>query len=174
MNPPLPAQHRSGDTFSVTRSYADYPASEGWSVSLTLVGSGSVYTVTSSADGDDHVVSATAAATGAWASGRYTVVEYVSKSLERYTLSSSVIEILPDLAAATAGQDTRSHARKVLDAIETFLGTGSITNASLEFNGRRLQHIPIPDLIALRDKYRAEVRRESNNGRVGGRLLVRF
>lgn len=173
MNPPLPTQHRSGDTFRVTRSYADYPASAGWAVALTFVGTGSVYTVTSTADGDDHAVAATAAATALWASGRYTVVEYASKDAERYTLSSSGIDILPNLAAAATGQDTRTHARKALDVIEAFLESGGITNASMEFNGRRLQHIPIPDLIELRDKYRAEVRRETT-GSAGGRLLVRF
>lgn len=158
-----PSEVRAGDTVQWRRTLADYPASEGWALKYVLVSATAAYNATASADGDDYLLTVDAAATAAWAAGRYALTEYVVKDAQRFTLATTQLQVLPDLAAATGGLDTRTHARKVLDAIEAWMESRAPVAGMLEIAGRRIQHYPLADLLALRDRYRAEVARERGN-----------
>jgi hypothetical protein len=125
------------------------------------------------ADGDANVFTIAATTTSGWAAGRYVLTEFVTNGSERYTLDSCDLQVLPDLASATTATDTRTHARKVLDAIEAWLESKAPTAGAFEHAGIKIQNYPIADLLALRDRYRAEVRRETG-GPGAGRLLVRL
>jgi len=77
--------------------------------------------------------------------------------------------------------DNRSHARKVLENIETYLeNSGNLSAASYEIAGRKLQRFSLPELLAMRDKYKGEVAREDAAMNVSRglpdrrRILVRF
>lgn len=164
-----PCEFRAGDTATWRRTLADYPASESWQLKYTLVGTAGAYAFTAAADGDDHVVTVAPATTAAWAAGRYVLTEYVTDGTSRFTLASTSVRVLADLAAASEPLDTRSHASKVLDAIEAWLESQAPTAAKFELAGRRLENYPLPELLTLRDRYRAEVRREVSGG---GRVLV--
>lgn len=168
-----PAALRAGDTAKWRRELPDYPASAGWQLKVALVGQAGAYNATAAADGDAHAFTIAATTTASWAPGRYVLTEFVVQGAERYTLGTSELQVLPDLAVATTGSDTRTHARKVLDAIEAWLETKAPTAASVEVAGRKLANYPLADLLSLRDRYRAEVRRETA-GAGGGRLLVRL
>jgi hypothetical protein len=172
----LPAEHRAGDTLSQTVSLPDYPASDGWALSYTLVGPSAVYTLSTAAAGDDFTVAVLAATTAAWAAGTYTVHAVVTKAAERYTVDTAQLRILADLSAIVAGTDLRTHARKVLDAIEAWLESKAPVAASLQVAGRRLDNYPITELLALRDRYRAEVFREERTaaGKGATRILMRL
>jgi hypothetical protein len=176
----IPAQLTAGDTATWKRSYGDYPASAGWSLVYYLVNSAGQITFTSTADGDDHLILVPAATTTGWTSGGYQYQERAEKAGEKYTLATGRIEILPNLAAATTGLDARTHARKVLDVLEAWLESRANWAANFSIAGRSVQHIPIPELLTLRDTYRAEVRREESAARAaqglpsGNRVLVRF
>lgn len=165
-----PADLRAGDTATWRRALGDYPAAAGWQLKYTLVGAGGAYNLTATADGDDYVVAATPATTAGWVAGSYVLTEYVTNGTDRFTLASTTVRVLADLAAATTPSDTRTHARKVLDAIEAWLESKAPTAAKFEIAGRRLENYPLADLLSLRDRYRAEVRREVSGG--GSRMLV--
>ena len=171
-----PTTLRAGDTATWRRSLGDYPASGGWQLKYTLVATSGAYNFSATADGDDFVVSVAPATTATWVAGAYNLTEYVTNGTDRYTLATTRVQVLPDLAAASTGADTRTHARKTLEAIEAWLESRAPAVAKVEIAGRRIENYPLSDLLALRDRYKAEVAREdaaANGGRTG-RLLVRF
>lgn len=164
---------RAGDTIRWSRSLSDYPANEGWDLKFTLLGQGGAHNGTASADGDAHQITVAASESATWAPGNYLLTEYVTKGAERFTIASRSVRVLPDLASATDAVDTRSHARKVLDAIEAWLESKAPVHGMLEIAGRRIQHYPIEQLLVLRDRYRIEVAAEESAARGGPRGQVK-
>lgn len=170
-----PAAIRAGDSVTWQRSLRDYPASDGWALKYTLVAASGAYNFEATADGDDFLVELASDVTEAWEPGRYSLTEYVEKAPARTTLQVTPLQVQPDLAGATGGIDTRSHARKMLDSIDAWLETSAPTVAKMEINGRRIENYGLDELLAMRSRYAAEVAREdaaASGGRTG-RLLVR-
>lgn len=173
-----PASLTAGDTAKWLITLPDYPATDGWQLSYRLANASAAITFTASASGADHLVAVPAATTAAWAPGSYTWRSQVSLSGEVFTVSGGTLQILP---AFTAALDARSHARKALAAVEAYLeNPQNLSAAQYEIAGRRLQRMGIPDLLALRSRYQAEVAREDAADRVARglpdprRVLVRF
>lgn len=173
-----PARLSAGDTLKFLLSVPDYPATEGWSLTYTLVSATARYTVASVASGADHLIQAAASVTANWAPGTYSTRVQATKAGEVYTLLEAVLTVAASFGAATDG---RSQARRTLDAIEATLeGRASGDVASYEIAGRRLAKIPIPELLQLRDRYRMDVAREEDARRAAaglaprGRVYVRF
>ena len=174
-----PSSVNAGDTWRWTRSLADYPASAGWALSYTLINASAKITVNASASGDDHAVTVAAATTAGYAAGTYDWRARVSRAGEVYTVGEGRLTVRNAFSAATF--DARTHARKTLDAIEAVIeGRASSSTAEYTIAGRSLKHIPVADLLALRDKYRAEVLREDAAAAVAAglpdrrRVFVRF
>ena len=171
----VPQEVRAGDTITWLRQIPDRPASDGWQLKYTLVGRGGVQSFVGSAEGADHRVTVPAPTTRNWAPGACTLVEYVEKATDRYTLGEYPLRVLPDLAAATTGADTRTHAQRVLDNINAWLEGKSVTAGEMEIDGRRIRRHSVPDLLALRDRYAAIVANEQGGGKgLVRRLLVRL
>jgi hypothetical protein len=174
----IPAQLRAGDTAKWRRILPDYPASAGWALHYKLLPqSGAMITIDATADGDNHLINVVAANTAAWLPGIYRMQEYITKAPDQYTLSTTVVQVLLNIATQAAGLDTRTHARKVLDALEAFLEGKSVPNMKIEIAGRLIQNHPIPELLILRDRYRVEAAREEAAAAgkiIGGRVLTRF
>lgn len=162
-----PAELRAGDTWKWTKSLADYPASTPWTLKYRFKSAAGGFEITASASGDDFSVNHAASSTAAYAAGTYDWVAWVEGGAsEKYTVGTGVVEVLPDLrtGTATAALDVRSHARKVLDAIEAWIEGRDLGVAEYEINvggnSRRLKNIPMSDLIKLRNRYKAEVAAE--------------
>jgi len=172
---------RAGDTWKWQRDdLSSYPASE-WTLKYYLLKTGKQIVITASADGNNFKIEVSASVTKDYPAGDYTWIAKVSKGLEEYTVDTGIIEILPDLVAATLGYDTRSHVKKVLDAIEAVLeGRATKDQMSYSIAGRTLALTPIEDLIVLRDRYKIEYMHEVNAERIKkdlqttGKVLVRF
>lgn len=176
-----PTRITAGDTTTWLKTLTDYPASAGWVLAYTLINSASKYTITATASGDDHLATSTAAATAAWLPGTYTWQAAVTRAAERYTVANGQLVVAPNLAAATT-YDTRSSARKALDAVNTAMETYG-TKAYLqgyEIAGRKQQFQTPGDFLAFRSKLIAEVAREDNATRLAAglapknQLQVRF
>ncbi len=170
-----PASITAGDSLTWRITLADYLPSDGWALSYTLISSAGVIAFASAADGDAHLVSVPATTTVGWAPGVYRWSAAAVSGADRYTLRSGTITIAPDPAQAVA-TDTRSHARRMLAAIEAWLESRDPGVASYTIHGRQMQYIDLADLLAIRDRYRAEVRREdaAAQGRVLNKLQVRL
>lgn len=172
----------AGDTLTWTTSLSSYPANAGWVLTWRLVPqTGTPRTITCTASGPDHVALASAATTGTWSPGRYAIVGTVAKGAERYTVEQGAIQIQLDLAAASA-TDTRSSARKALEAADAALETyGAKAYLQTLAVGDRSKTFRSPaEFLAWRSRLQAEVAREDNATRqaAGGanrnRLYVRF
>lgn len=168
-----PTSFTAGDTLSWSRSLADYPASDGWVLAYRFINAASKFDITGTASGDDHLVSVAASVTAAYVSGTYQWQAYVTKALERYTVGTGVCEVKPDLAAvAAAGYDSRTPARKALDALnaglEAFGGNAHVQ--SYQIGDREMRYKTFADFMAARDRLVAEVAREDQAQRAAAGL----
>lgn len=168
----------AGDTAKWQRTLANYPATDGWGLTYTLVNAAARITITATASGADHLVTVPAATTAGWAPGNYSWRAQASKAGEVFTVGSGWLQVQPAWAAAT---DARTHAAKVLEAIEAYLENASnLAAAEYEIAGRRLKRHTLPELLALRDRYRQEAARDAAAQRAAaglaprGRIAVRF
>lgn len=176
----IPLKLIAGDTAKWQRTLQNYPANEGWGLVYTLINATSKITITSTANGSDHLVQVPATTTDAWAAGSYSYREQAVKVDEAYTLRSGMLTVCPSFAAATL--DGRSGSRVMLDMVEASLLKSATANVmEYTINGRSLKHYSLVELLQLRDKLKGEVAREdmaakmaSGLGGVPGRMQVRF
>lgn len=179
-----PALLRAGDTWAWTRQFADYPVSEGWTLSYAIQG---VSAVTWDAawvtdDGSTFTVTIPAATTEALASGRYTWAAFVTLAGARYTAAEGAFWVEPDLATAVAGSQ-QAHAEKMVAAIQTELenrlnptsvsaGRGTVEKYTV--HGRSIELLPTPELRQLLGYYRSELARLAQPTRFSQRVETRF
>jgi hypothetical protein len=177
-----PLVARVGDTWIWERQdlAADYPANGGWTLKYGFKSAANHFEITAGADGAFHKVNVAAATTAVYTADTYSWVAYVAGgSSEQYSVGSGIVKVLPAYTG-TAVLDDRTHAQKVLTSIEAVIeGRASKDQEQYSIAGRELRHTPIPVLLQLRDKYRAEVFSLENaeRRRMGfnaGRLVTRL
>lgn len=172
-----PAEFVAGDTVTWKISLPSFPASDGWVLSYEAKNAaGGLTNIEATADGADHLVTITAAESVAFAAGTYTFHGYATKAAERYRVRYGTWKVVANFAAAGA-LDARSHAVKVLEAIEAVIeGRATKQQASYQIGGRSLAFIPHAELLSMRSTYQQEVRREQEADRLrkglGGRSRI--
>jgi hypothetical protein len=172
----LPASFAAGETLKVKRAYSDFPAADGWVLTLYLAGA-SVRTYTADVVGSDHVFTLpTGAAPGTsdLIPGSYTWEERAALGGEIYAAARETIQVRPNIATAAAG-DLLSVAEKEL-AILDAATSGRLTDdmQSYQIAGRAVNLIPIKELEELRDKRRREVHARRNPSRFGTPVYANF
>jgi hypothetical protein len=176
-----PEELRAGVTWEWDRNdLTDYPAST-WTLKYWFkrMGGTDKFSITASADGDNHAVSVAAATTLAYVADDYTWVAVVTSGAEVREVDSGTMKILPRYDQDVA-LDDRTHAKKVVEAIEAVIeGRATKDQEEYTIGSRSLKRTPIKDLITLRDKYKAELYREqlaenARNGMQGSKLVVRL
>jgi hypothetical protein len=157
----LPARIVAGDTLAFTRTFADYLSSDGWLLKYTFISGAAVsgFDATAQPDGS-FLVNVEGSVTVDWPVGQFKLVEYVVKDTQRFTLNSEPFTVVANLAGSATPIETRSHARKMLDLIEAYFEKKLPNAHTVMLDGLRIDSHPIPDLIALRDKYAIMVQRE--------------
>lgn len=179
-----PLQFTVGETVSWTKEFDGYSAADGWELNYHLINSSGklslVWGTEISADGSGFLIEIPAATTETYEAGTYSFQAWLDNAGEKVLAASGQIEIRPSFASLQK-HDFRSHARIVLDNIQAVLQkTATLEQKSYSIDGRSLEKIPLPELLALRDVYRAEVRAEDAAGRVaagldsGKKLKLRF
>lgn len=162
-------------TYSVddwTLDYVSLKLSAGFSFTVTT---GNGYTFSASVKASDTI---------SWVAGTYRWLAQVSHNSngERHTVAEGTWDVIADYATlVSSGFDSRSHVKKVLDAIEAVIeGRATQDQMSYSIGNRSLARTPIPDLIVLRDKYRINYANEQKAERIAlglghkGRILTRF
>lgn len=111
-------------------------------------------TVTASVDGHQLVVNVSAAVTAEWSAGNYKYQLQAAQGNDRHIVSQGFVLIEPDFNAQAGGVDVRSHAQKMLEAIEQVL-LGRITKdvEAYEIDGRSITKIPMLELMTLKKQY---------------------
>lgn len=157
-----PVSVTAGDSISWLQSLSDYPASSGWALKYALRSTAGKIDLTSAASGDDHLITVTPAASALWTAGTYQFQKYVEKgsaeTLQRVTLGLGSMIVAASLAAMTTATDTRSWARRSLEAIEAVIeGRASRSDKSyqIDFGGNRqsCESMTIKELLAARDDF---------------------
>lgn len=159
MNCIFPSKISAGLSFSQSVRFDNYQA-PAWSLSLLLRGPKSI-TLNATADGLRHVFQAAAGVTETWPAGQYVFAIRATNGVDTVELARGQLEISADLAALPEGTDVRTQAQIALAAIEAVIAKrATLDQERYRINNRELYRTPIKDLIALRDMYRGEVRRE--------------
>lgn len=152
-----------GDSAGWSVALNDYPAPD-WVLHYAMFNKDSNQSFDAAADGTDHKVSLASATTGAWAAGRYDWSAYVTKGSERESVATGVFIIKADPSLGL-NYDGRSHARKMLEAIEATL-EGRATRQDIELMKGQYGERAIerdPDLLRKwRDEYKKEVKAEDD------------
>lgn len=172
-----PFEFIAGDTVKWRREdlTADYPADDGWTLAYRIVGKDDGLTaIEATADGAAFAVTISAAETAHLAAGVYQLAGRVAKDGDQYTVYQGTLRVRQNVAGLESGNDTRSHARKVLDAIEAVIEKRATKDQeSYTIEGRTLARTPIEALMRLRQAYRAEVKREERAERIAQGLGTR-
>lgn len=159
-----PSELRAGLTWAWRREdlASDYPAST-WTLKYWFKktgSSGANFSITATIDGDNFAVSVAASTTSGYTAGDYTWAAVVTSGAEAHEVDRGTLKLLPRYDQA-ANLDDRTHAKKVLDAIEAVIeGRAAKDQQEYAIGGRMLKLTPIADLLVLRGRYKAEVASE--------------
>lgn len=180
----IPKQFTAGD--SVT--WLDDAAQDGitsatWALTYVLRGA-TALTITATPEGTGWRSTITAAQSQSLTPGTYAWQASATSGLNRTTLGSGTLSVLADLAYAAnpAAYDPRSQAEQDLDALRAEM-RARVTGGSVQeysIGNRSLKKMPMPDLIALESKLKADVTREQRRAKLaagldsGRAVFVRF
>jgi hypothetical protein len=151
----------------------DYaPASYSLKYSARLENSGSTeIEITASESGSDYIVEVSQSTSASFKAGIYHWQAYIIRTSdsERLTVDSGTWEIISNRDVSTT--DPRNHVKRVLDNIEAVLeGRSSKDQENYSIQGRSLSRTPIPDLMVLRDRYKAMYVQEKRAERIKNNL----
>lgn len=176
----MPERFAAGTTVELLLTSTDYPANDGWTLSLSLAGAG-VLTVAGASSGADHAITLTAAQTADLPAGSYRWALDASKAGTVKRFASGRLAVEPNLAAAGAG-DLQSTNEKILAAIEAVIAsrlgtaTGSLPKdiESYAIDGIAVTKIPMEQLERMRTRYAFAVAREKRGGGIGRQHRIAF
>jgi hypothetical protein len=149
---------------------ADYaPSSHSmvWEASLESNGS-TRFSATVTESGTDYIFTLDNSATANYTSGDYKWFLKVLQTSDSETLiiDSGKITVKDNFFATTS--DTRSHAKIMLDKIESLIeGRADADVSSYSIAGRSLNKLTVEELLRWRDYYRAEYKKEVAEFRTG-------
>lgn len=179
-----PPELRAGVTWQWRREdlIADYPASS-WTLKYWMkqrAAAGGHIEITASADSDNFSIVVAASTTQSYTAGKYDWAAEVSGgSSEVYEVDRGVLIVLARFDQASA-LDFRTHAEKMLEAIEALLeNRGTVDQMEYTIGSRHLKRLSVKELTDWRDYYRAEVLSQAmvdriRKGQGGNRLLFRL
>jgi hypothetical protein len=157
----IPTKITAGTSVSWAVSLADFPATEGWTLTYTLVSSGEQLQAVSAPDGAAHLFEIPYTTTYDWPAGTYAWQAHVARDAERYLIASGSVEIVADYAEASDGLDTRTWLDTAISALQASIsGRASKTQLSQAVSGVQIQHMTLGEqqnaLDRLLDKRRAQ------------------
>lgn len=179
-----PNELQLGDFWAWKRTdlSTDYPtASYALSYEFNLVEGSTAanFTLTATESNDEYIIEVSN--TTSYTSGEYNWVSYITRSSDsaRIKLSEGFTEIQENYATTTSS--VRSHAKKVLDAIEAVIeNRATMDQSSMSIAGRSLSRLTIDELLQFRDRYKAEYLKEVKKARIknkkdsGNTIKIRF
>jgi len=152
-----------------TENFSDYQAPT-WDCSLVLVSDAGRFEFAATDNGAGHKFALTKTQTAPVPAGTYHWRISVTDGTDSYVVQEGVVDVRASLSDAT---DTRTHARKVLEAIEDVLEGRPSEADQVSIGGRSLTRMPIRDLLHFRAIYRQEVRNEEDAHRLNNGLNAR-
>ena len=165
----VPTQIIAGDSYTLTLTHSDYPASLGWALALVILGGGGRIEATSTASGDAHVIALSATTTANLAAGAYRYTVRATKDDSAETIAFGGIDVQGDLSRLTS-EEARSFAAKLKPIVEAaLLGTLDGPGKMFMIAGRQVQTYSPDELLKLRAWCDASLTAESGGF---GRAIV--
>ena len=166
----VPSELQLGDFWAWKRDdlAADYPVADyalTYEFNLIDGSTAANFTLTATESGDEYIISTSS--TTSYTVGNYNWISYITRSSDsaRVKLEEGYVEIQDNYA--TTSNSVRSHAKKVLDAIEAVIeNRASMDQQSMSIAGRSLSRMSITDLMTFRDRYKAEYLKEVKIARI--------
>lgn len=179
-----PTQIIAGDTLVWQKTLLAYAADAGWTLNYRLLNAIGHIDIIAGSAGSAFLVSVSAATSASYPAGVYDWQSFVSRAStgERYTIETGTIVVLANWAVQTA-LDTRTNAKKILDALEAAWVTASATRAFVfdyKIGDRQMRFATRGEWIAEMDYWRREVAREQRIERIkaglpsGSKVYTRF
>lgn len=180
----IPEQIVAGTQVNYRRTTSHFLPSQGWGMKLYLVGGDPASPVIFSKDftvsDESFLMALLASDTVSFTRGNYQWEERVTNAAEKHRFDFGSIEVLPDLATATASS-MLSRAAKMLVAVRAAIdirmgigGTATDLIESYSIGGRSITKMPLKELIDVESRLAMAVRREANPGQWGPRVKVHF
>lgn len=172
----VPVTIIAGDSVSWVRELSDYPAGV-WTLTYIFSNATHSFTVSTTASGTAHAAAVLAATSGAYTAGRYRWHARVTDGTAVHTVEDGWLTVKPNPAGSNV--DWRSHARKMLDAIEATLEgnatKGQLDLVSYSIGGEVSLTRDREQLLKLRAQYTLELAGEEGSAQLGKRnLYLRF
>ena len=166
----VPSELQLGDFWAWKRDdlASDYPVADySLSYEFNLIDGSTAanFTLTATESGNEYIISTSS--TTSYTLGNYNWISYITRSSDsaRVKLEEGYVEIQDNYA--TTSNSVRSHAKKVLDAIEAVIeNRASMDQQSMSIAGRSLSRMSITDLMTFRDRYKAEYLKEVKIARI--------
>ena len=166
----VPSELQLGDFWAWKRDdlASDYPVADyslSYEFNLIDGSTASNFTLTATESGDEYIISTSS--TTSYTVGNYNWISYITRSSDsaRVKLEEGYVEIQDNYA--TTSNSVRSHAKKILDAVEAVLeNRATMDQQSMSIAGRSLSRMSIDDLMTFRDRYKAEYLKEVKIARI--------
>jgi hypothetical protein len=172
-----PAELRAGITWEWRREdlSTNFPADGGWTLTYYFKKTGATpgnFSLVAAASGKFFAITETAANSANRAAGQYTWAAVATKAAETREIDRGKLTILPRYDAA-ANLDDRSHAVKVLEAIEAVIENraSSTQREMVSYTiGTRSQNFDLTEskatLLELHSKYKWLVKNEDDRAKI--------
>ena len=181
----FPESIRAGDTIKVERSdfNVDYPPSTFTAkFRARKIDAGNLsFDVIATANNGNFLFTFSHTLTQNITPGLYTYIVFITdSSSNRVTIDEGKLQILENLET-TSTTELRSHAKILLDKIESLLsGKADADVSNYSINNRSLTKMSVAELIQFRDYYKAEylreirIQRNKSGQGSGSNILVNF
>jgi hypothetical protein len=142
-----PESIRAGTFSEWTRSLADFSYADGWRLTYRIVGPAELDISTAAdTDGIGFAASILTSQSTALPAGDYWMFGTVTLAADTRSVYEGRLTVTPNPSALTPGYDGRSHAKKMLDALQSSqLGTGNTRIVSYTIFGERSVTRMTPD-----------------------------
>jgi hypothetical protein len=163
---PEPLAAIAGDSLRWQRSFEDYPANAGWTLTYALNNAAQRYLVASgdvAADGDGFTITIPSSETKTWVPGEYLWLAVLQNAATgaRVTGAAGRITIQPDVLDATAPIDTRSQEEIALENVKaTIAGRASDGVLEYKIGDRELRRYSMAELMSLKSYLSSEVKQQ--------------
>lgn len=162
----IPETFAAGTTLKYTRSSSDYPANDGWTLTVGLRGPSVKDAATVVASGADYVVTFPAADTATLDPGMYHWVEkYVHGTKGTFYVTGDV-QVTPDVFGATAGELQSVNEKTLAALIAKRDSRLTADQETLQVDGMAIARIPFEQLEKLIARYQARVNAERRGSSV--------
>ena len=170
----LPDSFAAGTTVRYRRTLSDYPAGDGWTLTLFLAGA-KVLQSQAVADGDDHLITLTADDSRGLAAGVYQWVERVQNIAgDVYEVGAGVLRVKPDLTAATDGSQQEWLERAIAALKLHIEGRMPAAMEQYQIAGRVVSKMPIREAIQVLASLEGRLARIAAPESVTRRVLAHF